>query len=240
MKIAICDDEEVIRNSIAEKLKLHYPDTYLALFSSSEELLESKEIFSIYLLDIEMSGMSGMALAKCIRKNTVRRTPTPVIIFITGYKEHMQDAFDVSAFHYLLKPLNDEKFIAVISRAIEDIKQQLSQMDEYLMIRADNVMRKIAYDDIIYIESHNKQTIFHTTKSNITSYTQMNELEDLLSGRFFRCHRGYLVNLAHVITYEVGEIQVTGGDHILLSRLKYQDFVQAFMRYARTGGITRV
>ena len=240
MKIAICDDEEVIRNSIAKKLRLHYPDTCITLFSSSEELLESKEIFSIYLLDIEMSGLSGMELAKRIRKSTVRHTPTPVIIFITGYKEHMQDAFDVSAFHYLLKPLNDEKFLDIMGRAIEEINQQAPQMDEYLMIKADNVIHKIAYDDIVYIESHNKQTIFHTTKSSITSYTKMNELEDLLSGRFFRCHRGYLVNLAHVVTYEVGEIQVTGGDRILLSRLKYQNFIQAFMRYARTGGITRV
>ena len=83
MKIAICDDEEVIRNSIAEILRLHYPDTSIALFSSSEELLDSEEVFSIYLLDIEMSGLSGMELAKCIRKKTVRRTPTPVIIFRT-------------------------------------------------------------------------------------------------------------------------------------------------------------
>ena len=240
MKIAICDDEEVIRNSIAEKLRSHYADTYLILFSSSEELLDCEEVFSIYLLDIEMNGLSGMELAKHIRKNTVDHTPAPVIIFITGYKEHMQDAFDVSAFHYLLKPLDDNKFIEVINRAIDEINHQMSQMDEYMMLKADNVMHKIAYDDIVYIESHNKQTIFHTTKSNITSYTQMSELEEILSDRFFRCHRGYLVNLAHVLTYEIGEIQVTGGDRILLSRLKYQNFVHAFMRYARTGGITRV
>ncbi|MBR1635410.1 MAG: response regulator transcription factor [Lachnospiraceae bacterium] len=238
MNLAICDDEAIMRRSLAERVKTIHPDMEIYVFSSAGELLKNEISFDIYLLDIEMEGISGMELAKLLRG---RPHPfPPIIIFITGFAEHMADAFDVQAYHYLLKPLDHRKFQEVLNGAIAEASGQRSQLDDYLMIKSDNIMRKLAYDDIIYIESSNKQAIFHTTESKIKIYAPMNELEETLSGRFFRCHRGYLVNLAHVLSYEPGSISVTGGDNLLLSRLKYQDFVQAFMSYARSGGIVRV
>ncbi len=238
MQLAICDDDEKIRRSVALRLGKRYPDIDVHSFASAEDLIKSEICFAIYLLDIEMRGMSGMELAERIRKHP--HPYPPIIIFITGFPDHMADAFDVQAYHYLLKPIDDQKFIEVMDRAVREINTLKSQIDDYLIIKSGSIIHKVAYDDIIYIESSNKHSIFHTTDGSIKSYTHMNELEDTLTGRFFRCHRGYLVNLAHVITYEVGGITVTGGDSILLSRLKYQDFVQAFMNYARSGGIVRV
>lgn len=238
MQLAICDDEEITRRSLEERVRKLFPEIDVHTFSSAETLLKSNMCFAIYLLDIEMDGISGMELAVKLRQ--IPHPFSPIIIFITGFSDHMADAFDVQAYHYLLKPIDEKKFSEVINRAVQEAKNLINQTDDFLIIKADNIMRKVAYDDIIYIESSNKQSIFHTTDGKIKSYTPMNELEETLAGRFFRCHRGYLVNLAHVLTYEVGNITVTGGDDLLLSRLKYQDFVKAFMNYARLGGIVRV
>ena len=227
MNLAICDDESIMRCSLAERVKNIHPDMDIHTFSSAKELV-----------DIEMDGISGMELAKLIRQQS--HSFPSIIIFITGFPDHMADAFDVQAYHYLLKPLDDRKFQEVLNRAVTEVIRQRSQLDDYLMIKSDYIMRKLAYDDIIYIESSNKQSIFHTTEGKIKTYTPMNELEVTLSGRFFRCHIGYLVNLAHVLSYEPGSISVTGGDELLSSRLKYHNFVQAFMNYARSGGIVRV
>ena len=238
MNLAICDDEELMRRSLSERVRKLHPDIDIHTFASAKAVVKSKIRFDLYLLGIEMDGMSGMDLAKDIRQRT--HPFPPVIIFITGFCDHMPDAFDVQAFHYLLKPLDDKKFAEVMRRATEEVRHRMSQLDDALIVKSGAIMHKIAYDDIIYIESSNKQSIFYTTDGKIRTYTTMNELEDTLKGRFFRCHRGYLVNLAHVLTYEPGSITVTGGDDLLLSRLKYQAFVQAFMNYARTGGIVRV
>ena len=238
MNLAICDDEKIMRRSLSERVKKLHPDIDIHTFSSAEELLKNDICFDLYLLDIEMDKISGMDLAK-----TLRQRPhlfPPIIIFITGFAEHMADAFDVQAYHFLLKPLDHRKFQEVMNRAVIEVMQQKSQLDDYLLIKSDNIMYKLSYDDIIYIESGNKQSIFHTTEEKMKTNTPMYELEETLSGRFFRCHRGYLVNLAHVLSYEPGSISVTGGDKLLLSRLKYPDFVQAFMNYARSGGIVRV
>ena len=99
-----------------------------------------------------MDGMSGMELAGRIRRQN--HPFPPIIIFITGYPDHMPDAFDVQAYHYLLKPLNYKKFSDVMARAVKEAEYHIKQADEFLIIKADNIMRKVAYDDIIYIESN--------------------------------------------------------------------------------------
>lgn len=57
---------------------------------------------------------------------------------------------------------------------------------------------------------------------------------------FYRCHRGYLVNLAHVLEYTTDSITLTDGMKIFLSREKYNAFVRAYMRYLQNGGISYV
>lgn len=52
-----------------------------------------------------------------------------------------------------------------------------------------------------------------------------------LAGQFYRIHRGYLVNLFHVESYDRTEVRMANGDKLLLSRYKYDSFVQAYMEY---------
>ena len=67
MKIAVCDDEKIIREDIAQKVGLLYPETALFLFENAEKLLASGEIFDIIFLDIQMDGVSGLDAAKTLR-----------------------------------------------------------------------------------------------------------------------------------------------------------------------------
>ena len=52
-----------------------------------------------------------------------------------------------------------------------------------------------------------------------------------LAGQFYRIHRGYLINLFHVEGYDKTEVRMANGDKLLLSRYKYDGFVQAYMDY---------
>lgn len=66
----------------------------------------------IAVCDDEMGDLNGMELAKQIRQ-TDEQIP---ILFITGYEEYMAQGYEVSALHYLLKPVNREKLFAVLDR----------------------------------------------------------------------------------------------------------------------------
>lgn len=61
----------------------------------------------------------------------------------------------------------------------------------------------------------------------------MGELEELLGKGFFRCHRGYLVNLQAVRSYDAGTIQLKNGETILMAKQKYNAFVSAYMEFLR-------
>lgn len=107
MRIAICEDEEFIQNSIEKNVEKCLEITGMAgkceCFVSAEELLEKGNMpYALYILDVEMKKLSGLELAEHIRTED----RNAVIIFMTNHSEMMQKAFDVQAFQYLVKPID--------------------------------------------------------------------------------------------------------------------------------------
>lgn len=103
MRIAICEDEEFIQNSIEKNVEKCLEITGMAgkceCFVSAEELLEKGNMpYALYILDVEMKKLSGLELAEHIRTED----RNAVIIFMTNHSEMMQKAFDVQAFQYLV------------------------------------------------------------------------------------------------------------------------------------------
>ena len=85
--------------------------------------------------------------------------------------------------------------------------------------------------DIYFLESSLRKVIINTEHEQFEIYATMAELEARLGGTFFRCHRGYLVNLGKVRSYSRNTIQLTNGSCLILSKSKYAEFVDRYMRY---------
>ena len=81
------------------------------------------------------------------------------------------------------------------------------------------------------MESRNHNIILYLKSGNIEYYAKIGDLEEELAGQFYRIHRGYLINLFHVEGYDKTEVRMANGDKLLLSRYKYDGFVQAYMDY---------
>ena len=158
-----------------------------------------------------------------------------ILIFITGIREYVFEAFDVAAFHYLLKPIEEEKFREVFRRAGRELEKRKSKRRETVLIKTRNRSFSLEKDSILYIESRGKKVEIHTTGETIEAYASMNEMEGQLGGGFFRCHRGYLVNMAYVAEYDSGSITLNNGEYVYLAKEKYGEFVKAYMRYLRNG-----
>ena len=243
VKIAICDSDMEVAHDLKNLIEGENIAATVKIFSSAADLLAA-EGFHIYFLDIK--GIDGLKLAQKIRRREEQTNKTKsIIIFVTGYSEHMEEAFDVSAFHYLLKPVNKEKFRRVMYRALKEI-DTLRQNEKYILISitgSQNVpssKRKILLKDILYVESSNKKVVVHLNHEVLCVQGTMNEFESICGENFYRCHRCYLVNFAKITAYSQNEITVDGGAKIMLAYKKYTAFVKAYLAYAKGGGIVNV
>ena len=240
MNIAVCDDDIKTRGQLSGLIKDQFPEGIVRCFSGSEELLNDGKFYDICFLDIEMETVSGIELAKRIRKYQEASPKRSIIIFVTAYSEYVEDAFDVNAFHYLLKPIKESKFREVLRRAINETRYVEEQRKKFIIIKDGDKRKKLMLDGIQYIESSDRKVIIHMDEGTAETYAKMYDLEKELGESFFRCHRGYIVNLEKVTSYSVNSIKVLNGDTIMIAEKKYTDFVRAYLKYAKNGGIVNV
>jgi len=232
IKIAVCDDEKNVRNYIRELIIDQDIDCEIKEFANSSEYFLNNYEPDILVLDIDMGkdSASGMELADLIRKKSHKQ---PLIIFITGYPEYVFNAFDVEAFHYLLKPIDEKQFARVMQLAITKVTKISDSDTQSLEIQHDGNRKIVPLKDISYIESQNHKAVLHINNRKIAYYARIGELEEELSDSFCRIHKGYLVNLAYVDEYSKSEVTLTTGEVLLISKYKYKDFVRAHMRFVK-------
>lgn len=234
MRIAVCDDEKLIRDTIAERIKKVYPFYEILKYKNGEKLLEDTIESDIVFLDIQMDGMDGIETAKCLRK----RNKKIILIFLTAWEEYVFQAFDVEAFHYLIKPLRKEKFYQVLEAAINKVEQiqgaiQKKREEKSILVKVGTSSQKIYLDEIIYAEIYNRKVTLYTTTKNIEFYAKMSNLEQELGEDFVRPHRSYLVHLRYVSKYCATDITLENGTVILLAKQKYKEFVKRYMKYIK-------
>ena len=239
IKIAICDDEANIRAYLSSLIQAQDCPCEIVEYASAGDCLADTQKIDLLFLDIELapsgSGLDGMALARKIRE---RATVTqPVIIFVTGYERYVFDAFDVGAFQYLLKPVDEKKFAQVFARAAAQVsaRKNAPQRVRTLTLRTGNENKVIPWDSIYYIESSNHKVVLHLKDGEFACYAKIRDLESELQEQFFRIHKGYLVNLSYVCGYSKSEVTLTNEEKLLLSKYKYQDFVKTYLRFLKKG-----
>lgn len=232
IRIAIIDDEKVIREQIKNLIKNIQKESIIDGYSSGVEFLQAEKYYDIVFLDIQMDGVNGIDTARALRK----RSEETVLIFITGVKEYVFDAFDVGAFHYLIKPIEGLKFSSVYNRAVSEVGKQKQYSMRRLFVKTRNRNVTLEQSEILYIESRAKKVEIHTRTDIVEAYAGIGELEKQLTESFYRCHRGYLVNMAFISEYSNDSIRLNNGETIILTKEKYGEFVKVYMRYLKNGG----
>lgn len=194
--IAICEDNDEdmahLRSLLCQiKILCDFME-----YDSAESLLldmeSGKKLFDIFLLDIYLPGLNGVEIARRIR----RLDEKAVLIFLTTSEDYYREAFDLYAFHYLIKPVCLADLTEVLSKAADHISAPVETL--HIMSHGQNIM--LRHTDIAYIDSSNHVLCFHMQDGQeYTSYGRLDEIQDrLASGLFVRCHKSFIVNLIHV------------------------------------------
>ena len=249
MRAAICDDEEQIRQEIRRLIRAEDGELCIDEYTSAEELLASDLHYEMIFLDIHFAETgpdketntafdmelkndmkNGMEAARQLHEKDKRT----VIIFITGIKEYVFDAFDVGAFHYLLKPIDPVKLISVFTQAKQEAMERFEEKKLLIKTRQNSFVLNMR--DILYAESRLKKVMIHTNEDVIEYYGTIRELEAELDQAFYRCHRAYIVNMTKIKRYGSDFIIVSNGEQIYLAKERYGDFVDAYMKFLMGGG----
>ncbi len=231
VNFAICDDEAFMLDEASSKIESFMNGKghrfQLTHFSDGASLLESRERFDVVFLDIQMEHPDGMETAKLLRQKGWHG----MLIFLTVLKENVFDSFDVGAFGYLLKPLDDSRFLNTMERALDAI---LPGNGKLLPVRNGNSFCTIPFSELEYCEVRGRKLYLHLCDGTISDhYGRLDELEVQLDSRFFRCHRSYVVNLDEVRKYGKGSAALSDGSTIPVSRKKGRGFADALLKRMR-------
>ncbi|MCL2078161.1 MAG: LytTR family DNA-binding domain-containing protein [Oscillospiraceae bacterium] len=229
MNIAICDDEKFFRNTLKEKLRLYAEDRAMVFvfdeFSDGLSFIESKKQYDLIFMDYKMRDLNGIETIRILRENNQKAA----IIFLSSYPNAVFESFEVSAFRFLTKPIEDKKLF----RALDDYLKSFSGND-YLILNQKPKIVRISYDDIIYIEAKNKRSLIRVGEKIIVYPCILSELEiKLPANRFFRCHRSFIINLAHLKERKGYEIRLGNGEKATLSRSKVTEFKSKYSDYLK-------
>ena len=187
-------------------------------YSSAVEALQviNNKHIDVIFLDIQMPDLTGIELARVLEK---AGNKAPRIIFTTAFNQYALDGFRVDAIDYLLKPFNYEEFLRAASKAqayVELVQKASSAgssepKDEYLFLKVEYQLVRIAYDDILYTEGLKDYVKVHLKSGPkpILSLTSLKALEEKLpASKFMRVHRSFIVNLDKISAVTRNTIQI--------------------------------
>lgn len=228
LKIAVCDDSGADRQALCGMVRRwadasayrvqisDFPSAESFLFAYGEE-----RAADILLLDVEMAGMDGIDLAKCIRREGGRAE----IVFVTSHFEFIAEGYEVDALHYLVKPVSEQKLCEVLDRAAV----RLVAEPPSVVVTCDGETVKIYEADILYVESFAHYIEIHTRAGVFRIKESIAAFETKLSPDFYRAHRSYIINLKAVERISRTGVTLAGGVAIPLARGKYDSLNRAFI-----------
>ncbi len=207
MNAIIVEDEFLAQQELSWLIQQHSKINVVASFDDGLDVLKYLQTsqVDVIFLDINIPSLDGVLLAQNISKFAHK----PLIVFITAWKEHAVEAFELEAFDYILKPYHESRIVSMLNK-LESTYQQQQQVQSSsgavarnapMTINLEKDERIIVTDinDIYYAEAHEKMTFVYTRREEYVMSMNITEFCSRLPEEyFFRCHRSWCVNLSKI------------------------------------------
>lgn len=232
MNCIIVDDEPVARKGM--KLLVEQIPQLVLTGSFNNAIVASafmnEHTVDLVFLDIQMPGITGMEFAQSIPRNTL-------IIFTTAYAEYALDSYEVSAIDYLVKPIEMNRFLKAVNKAVAYHKLLLETpekveeiQEEYIFIRSERRYFKINFNDILFIEGLKDYSILQLEDQRVVTKMNLKNIHEQLPGKqFLRVNKSYIVNTSQIDSFDTNdvfirtyEIAIGSGSY---KKLFFEEFV---------------
>ena len=232
LRVAIVEDDDSYAETLQEYLNKYEQENEVRFqvvrYEDGADLVEKYHgDFDILIMDIELKFMDGMTAAQHIRK----MDSNVIIIFVTNMPQFALKGYQVDALDYVLKPISYYAFSQRLERALERMERRSTK--KYITLHLKGRVQKVNILNIMYIEALQHDLIYHMDRDGVT-YTVRGIIKDLEANLkdyyFFRCHKGYLVNLAYVESVGGATVQI-GEEQIPVAKLRKKELLNEFNRY---------
>jgi two-component system LytT family response regulator len=230
MKALIVDDERLARKELNSLLDQYPEIEILGEAVNADDAIEKIQTLNpdLIFLDIQMPGKTGFEMLEQL-------DASPMVIFTTAYDEYAIKAFEINAFDYLLKPIQENRLKEAIQKVIKLEKEEVNAPVEEARSRKlgiqDQVFVKdgdrcwfVKLSDIRLFESDGNYIKVYFDKFKPMIHKSLNALDERLDDRsFFRASRKHIINLSWVETIETWFnggllVQLKGGEKVEVSR----------------------
>lgn len=220
-RIGICDDEilqvKVNMLYINEIAKRNHIDVEVKGMTKVESLYKfmDEDRFDLIFLDIDMGEVSGLEAAERI----MGKYPDTEIVFLTGHREFANEAFDVEAAGYIVKPIDEKKLERVLIKATKHILAQNVTEEAALVVNVENLKSKINQADIVYIERNGSKSVIYTAAKEYSVYETLTALfERLAENKFIRISQSFVVNKNFINEIKSGVVYMKNGEEFVIGR----------------------
>lgn len=232
MRIAICEDNKehaaILQGMVKRWAEHEKIEVDIGFYQSAEQFLffmKDEAHYDLAFLDIQMEKMNGLQLAKLIRKED----KTIFLIFTTGLKDYAVKGYEVSAFRYLVKPLQQNEVIDALTKANKLLEQ--SRKDA-VIVTVNSEARRIYKNDLCYIEVDDHYIILHMKAEVIRFKAKLKEFEQQFEEpQFCKCHRSFIVNLHYVEKLSREGVLIENGEVLPISRARWDELNRCYMAY---------
>jgi DNA-binding LytR/AlgR family response regulator len=214
----IVDDEPLSRD-VLRKYIGQVPD--LDLVAECADGLEAthrlrEQQCDLLFLDIQMPGLTGLSLARSLKR-------PPLIIFTTAYPRFAVEGFELDALDYLVKPYSFERFLKAAERALERLKENREDGNREnsnredgnrkIVVKSDKKLYAIDPREILYVEGQGDYIRLHLEKMRLMVHdTLKNFAASLPPPLFLRVHKSYLVNTERIRYMEGNRLRIGESD----------------------------
>lgn len=237
IKIAVCDDEEIIRKQIKNYISEYFSTKKINFeiyeFSSGIDLLQSsqKNIFSFIFLDIDLGKYNGVNIAKSIRDIQV----SPInIVFVTSYEEYRTKVFSIHTFDYIIKPIKKDVFYKVLDDLMFWHNEESGNSRERLIFKTIDGIITLYIDDILYFEYNNRRVDIITKNGIYHMYDKIKKIAQKMEKyNFIFPHAAYVINMKEISCYyrSSNQIIMTNEESIPISQLRTKKFREQYFKY---------
>ncbi len=229
-QIAVCDDEETDRQSIAAMAEKIMAEEGMACeitqYAGGTELLDAVKAgvqFHLFLLDVMMENLDGMSLAAALRT----LGDDPAVIFISVNRDMALRGYEVAAVRYLSKPLERERLREALLFCAEKFYEK-----KEILLPTGQGWRSVPYSRIVCGEAMARVTRLVLSTGTEEVALKFSELAARLPERqFVLCHRSYFVNLNHVSYLRNRELELSNSMVLPVSKYRLEELQKKMVDY---------
>lgn len=204
IKCIITDDEPMARKGLRRYIERI---DFLTLIGECEDAIQLNTLLKtgqadLLFLDIEMPEMTGLELLSNL-------TNPPKVIIVSAYEQYALKGYEFNVADYLLKPVSFDRFMKSVNRIHDLLQTEQKEENNYIFVKSDKQLKKILFNDILFIESMENYVVIQTVSCKEVVYTTLKQLYESLPQHIFQqIHRSYIVNMEKVAAIDGNQLTI--------------------------------